>query len=283
MAESTRRNAASSTSASTLMRAPSGNPISITPRRPVLFASRRGFCDLIRVGASATRSMVAARAGSAACWPALSSTKAIGMNVSGSRRAVAGLRRSGQPSRARRIHLKTRLALRPCRRADFRYRSVWGQRFRDDPLSLLKAPGSSPKIIHLRNFAGRFRTHSRQCPHRNRCPPHVGWTPNQIYPNLGRRSLCDAYRCFVSRTLFEDERTRAARGRAAEDVPKRHVMMTRPRYSQPRAPRLRRRLCRSRAVLPPDPRTSGHPPSPPASSPVNRPSEWAKQSRRRVS
>ena len=114
IADRTARNAVSSTSASTLIRAPSGKVISITPRR---FA---GFLSFTPGAGGATASEICALGPgnwSAALSTIVTGTNAIGSRFSGARRAPRVRRPSTQPSRARWIHLKTRLAFKPFRRA----------------------------------------------------------------------------------------------------------------------------------------------------------------------
>nr|CCD32264.1 Conserved hypothetical protein [Methylocystis sp. SC2] len=114
-ADRTRRNASASTSASSDTRAPLGRLISIAPRRVILRGSRTGFVDAN-----------ASTGSNAGAVTAFSSTSVTGTNAGASLASAtaeasafcAGARRrSSQPSRARRIHLKTRLAFRPIRRA----------------------------------------------------------------------------------------------------------------------------------------------------------------------
>jgi hypothetical protein len=95
--------------------------ISMAPRRASPFASRCGFLSDLPgrfcVRAWTTWSIVNVRAGAAASLPPVSLITSTGINVIGLLRVTNTRRRSGQPSLARFSHLKIRLALSPCRRA----------------------------------------------------------------------------------------------------------------------------------------------------------------------
>src|SRR3984957_18853442 len=110
-ANRTRRSASASTSASSDTLAPFGRLISIAPRLSPRRVGRAGFAATSERGGAEAASNSSSFTGKKTNPPLSGGATTTGFSFAGSRR------RSRQPSRERRIHLKTRLAFSPCRRA----------------------------------------------------------------------------------------------------------------------------------------------------------------------
>ena len=95
-------------------------------------------------------------------------------------------RRSSHPWRARRIHLKTRLAFRPCRRAT-------------DATDPSGAKASSTIRWRSSRLHVRRRAPTPSFAATIWCPPLRWWTPNQLQMQRGRRSSDHAYVAIAAR------------------------------------------------------------------------------------
>jgi len=106
-ADNTRRRASVPTSVSSDRRAPFSGLTSVAPRRAFFCTARTGFVEAIRGADAAFNSTTSTGTEARVAFFRATVTATVFDRVR---------RRSGQPSHARRIHLKTRFAFRPCLR-----------------------------------------------------------------------------------------------------------------------------------------------------------------------